>query len=100
MGFLGKLKKNREKNFEQNWNEHFEIFFVRKFRKFQFFKEKLLFLYAVFATCYAYMEQAVWGIWKPYTGYYFDYFSNWLDLVYCLDTFAIAFMPRKVHKKF
>ena len=56
-----------------------------------------MFLYAVIATCYAYMEQAVWGIWKPYTGYYFDYFSNWLDLVYCLDTFAIAFMPRNVH---
>ena len=56
-----------------------------------------MFLYAVFATCYAYMEQAVWGIWKPYTGFYFDYFSNWLDLVYCLDTFAISFMPRNVH---
>ena len=73
-------------------------FFSEKISNLQFFKEKLLFLYAVFATCYAYMEQAVWGIWKPYTGYYFDYFSNWLDLVYCLDTFAIAFMPRNVHK--
>lgn len=41
----------------------------------------------------AYFEQAVWGIWKPYTGFYWDYFSNWLDLIFLLDAFFVVFAP-------
>ena len=42
----------------------------------------------------AYYEQAVWGMWKPYTGFYWDYFSNWLDVVFLLDCLFVVFAPK------
>lgn len=50
-------------------------------------------VYAIGLTTLAYYEQAVWGIWKPYTGFYWDYFSNWLDVIFLVDAFFVAFMP-------
>ena len=49
--------------------------------------------YATFALIWGYYEQAVWGVWDPYTGHWFDYYSNWLDLVYVVDAALVCFAP-------
>ena len=56
-------------------------------------RDYLILAYATFALIWGYYEQAVWGVWNPYTGYWFDYYSNWLDLIYVIDCLFVCVAP-------